>query len=62
MHALAKFGFSAGFWKDFFRGVETDIEIGDLFPNLLQPFYALGFFGRYGIHWRYPNGKVPKIK
>ena len=61
MHMLAKFGFSAGFWKDFFGDVKTDIEISDLFPNLLQPFYALGFFARYGIHWRYPNGKIPKI-
>ena len=63
MHLLAKFGFSAGFWKDFARkDIESDLEFGDLFPNLVQPFYTLGFFARYGIHWRYPNGKIPHLK
>ena len=58
MHMLSRFGFSRGFWGDFFNGTEGDIDLQDIIPNIFQPLYAFGYLKKYGIHWRYPNGKI----
>lgn len=60
MHLLCHYGFSRGFWVDFFNGTKTDIQFSDLNPNLLQPLYLFGLLKRYGWHWKYPNGRIPR--